>query len=449
MSSRSKQEQMKSLSHNKILSALALSLVLISSLCPWTEALESTGAAAGAPSTGQSAPAVSSNALDQQLDKFQKEIDDNTLSVDEFQKLADLAGKNPTNSRAHLLCGRGFDLQGLPDQAVAEYEIADKYGPKDPEAIAAMLHNVLAKGAGEAANALLNSAIKRFPNNPEILFMIGKRLKENRHPEQAGKALVQAYKLGKKVQGLPSELGDMLVDQDPQKAIALAKEDLASNPDFAPALIVLAKGLMLQGKYEPALGPLKKLYKQSAANQETTAMYLRSLFWCGDYKTALEPALYCLRSDAQFVTTDLRSATTLAKVASNLPASYVSSSLQYFYEQTDKVGVPVAPPFHYYVGRMFFRQYRFPQAKAELLHYLDADPNSALTMWMLGYIAENSDHDYKAALQYYRLAHALLPNHAGITNTCLALEERMEDGQSDWAWCLRNWLYSRFSWGQH
>ena len=72
---------------------------------------------------------TSKSALDLELAKFQKLLDDKTLSEAQFQELGALAAKNPVNARAHLLCGRGYDLLGLPDEAVQEYKLADQYGP--------------------------------------------------------------------------------------------------------------------------------------------------------------------------------------------------------------------------------------------------------------------------------------------------------------------------------
>ena len=341
------------------------------------------------------------------------------------------------------------DLQGLDDQAVEQYKIADKYGPKDPEAIAAILHNVMARGAGEAANTLLNSAIARFPNNPDILFLIGKRLKENNHGMEASRVLIKAYQSGAKVKGLPSELGDLIVMQDPERAIALAKEDLAGNPNFAPGQMVLAKAEMRLGNFQLALSPLKKLFEQAPTNPDVSMMYMKSLFWCGDYQTALEPALYCLHNDATDLAAADKSAGTLSKLFSRISSGYVDSTLSRFYDKIEQDKTPVAPPFHFLLGRVFYQEHRYGQAKSELLHYLDSDPKNGDTLYMLGRIAELHDRDYDAALKYYRLAHAILPYHEGIAGATSSLEERMADRNSDWAWCLKDWLNSAFAWAQH
>jgi cytochrome c-type biogenesis protein CcmH/NrfG len=432
-------------------SGFGLCLVLFLSACPPLLALDSVpGEKAPAPEAAarptEDKPVGAKSALDAQLDQFQSAIDKNTLTMDEFQKLADVADQNPVNARAHLLFGRALDMQGLVDQAVKQYEIADKYGPKDPEAIAALLHNVLAKGSGEASNSLLNSAIKRFPNNPEILFMIGRRLREKHHDQEAGKAFSQAFKTGKKVPGLASAIGDLVLESQPQRAIAFAKFELADNPNFASALIVLAKAYMMEGHYQLAIEPLTKLYKMSPANDETTQLYLRALYWCGDYKTALMPAFYCMRHDAQWVAADNKTAGSLSRLFTHLPQKYCSETLQKFYEDTDKASLEVGPAFHYYVGTAFFRVHRYGDAKAELLKFYDSDSKSGQALMMLGYIAENYDHDNVLALKYYRMAHALLPLHPVIAANVLSLESRTGEGYNDWAWCLRNWFYTTFSW---
>lgn len=443
--------QLKMRSHKaSAVSSLALSLVLVQSLSQFALAVEAPVTkkpADSAPVTA--APSAGKSQLDAQLDIYEKDIDGKNLSEGDFQKLADLAAKNPTNWRVHLLFGRGFDLQGLNDQAVEQYRLADQYGPQDPQAIVQILSSMLAKGAGEAANEMLNSAIKRFPDNPEILYMIGRRLKENKHYIEAAKVLKQAYNSGHKVLGLPTELGDLLINQEPQKAVYLAKLDLASSPDYAPALILLSKGLVYMGNYELALPTLEKLYKQAPTHEDTTNMYVKCLFWCGDFKRALEPTFYWLRANSQYVVSELRPATTLATIMSHVSPEYAASALQNFYNQLERDKVPLPPPFHFFVGRIFFRQHHLAQAKAELLRYYDSDPKSAETLWMLGNIAENMDRDYDTALKYYRLAHALLPYNATITGACLNLEERAANLHNDWALSLRDWLYSAFSSGKH
>ena len=469
MSSRSAAEQNALVHRHRLLSQMALSLLAGLVFGPGAIALDGVKAAvpdakpaptaARSPSpdaqptpvnqAGTVKPAAVQSALDQQLEKYQKLIDDKSLSMDDFQKLAELADQNPTNSRVHLLMGRGFDLQGLSDQAVDQYKIADKYGPKDPEAIAAMLHNVMAKGAGEAANTLLNSAIARFPNNPDILFMIGKRLKENNHGIEASRILIKAYTSGVKVKGLPSELADLVVRQDPEKAIELAKEDLAGTPNYAPGLMALAKAEMRLGNFQLAVPPLGKLFEQAPTNSDASMMYFRSLYWCGDYQTAIEPALYCLRNDATDSAAAVKTASTIGLLFTRVPHSFVDSTLARFYDKIDQDKTPVLPPFHFLLGRVFFQQHRYGQAKAELLRYIDSDPKNAETLFMLGQIAELHDHDYATALKYYRLAHAILPYHPGIAGATSSLEERILDHNSDWAWCLKDWLASTFSWGQH
>lgn len=450
MSSRYAGMQDKKLSVRRPLPLLALSTGVLISLTGPLPVSAVGGDAAALKSPASAGKAITQeassgdSALDSQLDQYQKSLDDHTLTEAGVQKLAALAAKYPTNSRVHLLFGRAYDALGLADDAVEQYKIADKYGPKDPEAIAAILHNVLTKGGGEAANTLLNSAIERFPNNPKILYMIGKRLRENRHGYQAFKTLKQAYGMGQKVQGLPTELANMVVDREPRRAYEMAQEDLATNPDYAPALMLSSKALIFLGNYQQALGPLRKLFKQAPTNNEASMMYARCLYWCGDYRTSLEPSFYLLVNDSQFVVPELSSATNLAKVLSMMSGADGERALAHFYEKAEKEHVSIPGPFHYFIGRIFYRQNKYSEAKGELLRYLDIDPKSADTLFMLGNIAENYDHDYTLALKDYRLAHALLPLNPPMAAAALRLEQRETEVQNDWAASLRDFFYSIF-----
>jgi cytochrome c-type biogenesis protein CcmH/NrfG len=416
---------------------LSLSIILLQGFVPLSLAAapESTG---GAPA-GASAAA---SPLEDELRRYEAAIEKKTFSESDFQKLAKIASSNPTNARVHLVFGEAYDSLGLADEAVEQYKLADQYGPRDPEAICKILHNLLAKGGGEAANTLLNSAIQRFPDNPEILYLIGKRLKEERHFAQAGKVLVRAYKSGAKIKGLGSDLADLISAQEPFKAIAMIREDLSDNPDYAPGLIALAKALMSVGNYAQALDPLQKLFAQAPNNDESTQMYVRALFWSGNFKKALLPALYELKGEAQAAVSELPSATTLANICNHLSPSFVDAGLADFYQRCQLDKKMPLPPFHFFLGRIFFREYRLAEAKSELLQYLKADPKSAETLWMLGRIAEVHDHDYAQALSYYRYAHAILPYNPRIEGSQSSLEAKVEKGHSDWAWSLREWIYT-------
>ncbi|MBU6452519.1 MAG: tetratricopeptide repeat protein [Cyanobacteria bacterium REEB67] len=415
---------------------LSLSLVLMAGSWPLS--------LAAAPETAPK-PVVNSSAAgsstESDLRRYEAAIEKKTFSEADFQSLAKLAAGNPTNARVHLVFGEAYDALGLVDEAVDQYKLADQYGPRDPEAICKILHNLLGKGGGQAANTLLNSAIQRFPNNPEILYLIGKRLKEERHFAQAGKVLVRAYNSGARVKGLASDLGDLLITQEPFKAIAMIREDLRDNPDYAPGLLALSKALMSVGNYAQAVEPLQKLFAQAPNNAESTQMYVRALFWSGDFKRALLPALYDLKGEAQAAVSELPTANTLANICGHLSSSFVDAGLQDFYQRCQLEKKLPLPPFHFFLGRIFFRESRLAAAKSELLQYLKADPKSAETLWMLGRIAEVHDHDYSQALSYYRYAHAILPYNPRIEGSQSSLEEKLEKGHSDWAWSLREWIY--------
>jgi tetratricopeptide (TPR) repeat protein len=382
--------------------------------------------------------------IDLELNKYQADIDKRALSQENFEKLNQLVEQNPTNPRAHLVFGYAYDALGLVDEAVAQYKLADKFGPKDPEAIAAIIHNLSGKGGGEAANELLNDAIKRFPNDAKILYLIGKRLHEKHHDAQALKILIKAYQAGSKVPGLDSELAELLIARDPYKAIYLSGQDLKDNTDFAPALVSLSKAFMSVGSYNSAVIPLARLFALEPEHEETTKMYITSLFWQGDFKRALMPALYYLKLNSDFAVSEIPPSLMVANVISRVPNDFADAQLAEFYKRVAGASGKIPPGFHFFVGRIFFRQHRWAQAKAELNQFYNTDNKNGEVLWMLGRIAERGDHDYKAALNYYQLAHAALPYNGRVEASLNALQDRVEDGGNDWAFWFREWLTSTF-----
>ncbi|CAN5413872.1 hypothetical protein BH11CYA1_BH11CYA1_44340 [soil metagenome] len=374
------------------------------------------------------------------LRRIQSELDNRTLSQASQAELETLASKYPTNYKVHLYYGLVLDEVGLPEQAMAEFEAADKLGPKDPRATAGIMNHILARGDSSAATDLLNKALKRFPHSPEILFFMGKNFKEHRHFKEAQMVLDRAYKAGYKVKHLPAELAELYQENNPELALKLANEDLAQYPDYYLSLQVKAIALMAMGQYSAAVAPLKKLYEQSHVFGHSAEYYLRCLYWDGRYHEAVQPALYFLGMEAHAISGPLISAEVLSKIVSNLPNSDVEAQLAQFYEQLKKEKSLVRPAFHYYLATMFYNQGKAKLAKAEVDRLLEADPKSFEGLYLYGELQENYARNYPEALRAYQLAHALSPFNTDIDKAYIRMEAKLSMHSSDWASSFRDWI---------
>ncbi|HMW91978.1 MAG TPA: hypothetical protein PKE54_18275, partial [Candidatus Obscuribacter sp.] len=69
------------------------------------------------------------------LDKYQEKVEKRELTDQELSRLAELAQAYKDNARVHLVYGLALDLVGLNDQALEQFKLSDKLGPKDSQAV--------------------------------------------------------------------------------------------------------------------------------------------------------------------------------------------------------------------------------------------------------------------------------------------------------------------------
>jgi len=379
------------------------------------------------------------------LRRVQEELDGRRLTDASQRQMEELVGKYPSNYKLHLYLGLVFDELGLPDQAVAEYELADKLGPNDPRATAGIMNHILARHESQAATVLLEKSLKRFPNSPEILYFMGKNFKDNKHWYAAERVLKQAYDSGSKIKHLAAELGEMYEEIAPDKAIKLADEELAQYPKYPLALQVKAAALINQGKFEQAIVPLQNLYDQSPSYARTAEDLLRCRYWCGHYKAAMQPALYFLRKEAQYQGGPLVSAEVLSNMIRTMSASFIEEQLNQFYARLAKDKMNVRPAFHYYLADMLYKRNLPHTAKSELVKFLAEDPKSVDGLYLLGKLEENYAHNYTDALRYYEMAHAMSPYNLEINGAYTRMVEKQSFQSSDWARSFRDWLSRIFT----
>jgi tetratricopeptide (TPR) repeat protein len=378
------------------------------------------------------------------LRRIQAELDSRKLTEASQNELEALATKYPNNYKVHLYYGLVLDEVGLPEQAMAEFELADKLGPKDPRATAGIMNHILSRGDAAAAAQLLEKALKRFPDSPEILFFMGKNFKEHSHWSEAQAVLGRAYKAGYRVKHLPVELADLYTVSDPELALRLVNEDLALYPDYYLSLQVKGIALMNMGRFTEATEPLGKLFKQSPTFGRSAEYYLRCLFWDGRYRDALQPGLYFLGKEAQAISGPLVSSEVLSEIVGQLTTSNIEQNLAQFYEQLKTNKIQVSPAFHYYLATMFYKQGKVKLAKAEVDKLLEREPKSVEGLYLYGQLQENYGRNYKEALRAYEMAHALSPYNMAIDKAYIRMEERQAFRSSDWARALRDWLENLF-----
>ncbi len=385
---------------------------------------------------------VRADDLNAQAEHYHDLIDEKKLTEAQFNELAKLAVANPTNAKLQLAYGLALDFAGLPEEAEERFALADKYGPKDPMALVNLLRHLLSKGDQSAARSILEQAMKRFPDSPDVALIVGRALKENRNYVEAERVLARAYNMtpaDKRPLGLATHLAEVYVQTDPAMALRLIKEDLARNPDFFMAQSLAANSYANLGEYRKAITPLSKLFAKSGMWGNTSELYTRCLFWDGRYNEAIQPGLYFLAKTSGAMGGKLPAVPMLSVLFDHVSSKQAKAAIDQFYQRTAKEDV-VKPPFHYYLARALALSNRADLALNEINTFLTFDSSSFDAILFKAQLLENKLGEYDQALACYRLAHAILPYNAVCTNSLMRLEERIASRRTDLAWQFKDFF---------
>lgn len=379
------------------------------------------------------------------LRRIQHELNTGKLSQESVNQVAQLAEKYKDNFKTHLYYGLCLDEVGLPDEALAQFKLADQLGPRDPRGTVGILNHLLARGDQHAANLLLDEALKRFPNTPEINYFLGSVLKENGRYAEAEKVFTRAYREGHHIFRLPTELGELMQSKNPHLAIKLADEDLAQHPDYYRALQVKGVALMNLGAFALAVDPFRKLFEKDPAYGRFAEYYVRCLYWSGDYKNAVMPGLYYLAQQAQEPGGETPVEDVLVKLFRSGSADTDAKKIEQFYaaiaKSSPSVQAMVKPAFHFYLARCLERVPRAELAISEWQKYLASEPNSIAALYHLGLLMENHRHDYGEAQKLYSRAHGLAPHDEQINDAFERMQAKVSSpSASGWAQSVRDWL---------
>ncbi len=118
--------------------------------------------------------AAAATAFGAQLDAIEKKVEKDELGDEVYAQLDSIISKEPTNYRAHLYLGNCYSKLGLPESAIEEFKLATKYGPDQPKAFVELVKTQIRLGQMPAAMELLNEAQKKFPKDPDVLYLSGK-----------------------------------------------------------------------------------------------------------------------------------------------------------------------------------------------------------------------------------------------------------------------------------
>ncbi len=375
------------------------------------------------------------------LDKYQEKVEKRELTDQELSRLAELAQQYKDDARVHLVYGLALDLVGLNDQALEQFRLADKLGPKDSQAVVGIIHHLLSRGDKASARAMLDQALERFPNDANVLYVLGRTLLDDKHGQEAETVLWRAYGLPNRPVGVATSLAELILPYKPELAVKYAEEDLQRQSDHRLALAVLTEAYFNLGQYRKALGPAARIFAIDPFYRNCADLYARCLYWNGQYKEGLVPALYCLARQATYMGGNMPAAEVITQLAQKVSSKDLSQALDSFFQKTIGPGKDIVrTPFYYYLAQSLSRAGHQPQSLEQINSFLAADPRCVDAILFKGRLQETKLGDYQGALASYRLAHALLPYNAVCDQALVRLEERLSVRSSDLAWLLRDGL---------
>ncbi|MBP7860372.1 tetratricopeptide repeat protein [bacterium] len=363
--------------------------------------------------------------------RAQSEIDNNKLTEQTLAQLQSAVQSNDRDADAHLYLGLALERMGLKDEAYAQYALAVKYGPQNPDALVALVKKEIKQGHIPSAIQMLRSGLDKFPNNPEMLLIVGDYLIQNKQMDEARQVLETAFKVKEDIFGLPTSLGQIYLNGHQSRAVKLATMDLEKDPKFDRALRVRGVAYMMLGDYQRAIVDLKPVFENAPNVPAIAEGIFESYMSCKNYKEALRPGVFMVAFTAQPDIANARLQDKLVKLIEKLPLEFVQTQVASIEKEIDTKS-PM-PAFHLQLGQVYDKAGQYKLAMAQYKRAIEMDARYVQAYYQLGLDYESKTNDWTKALQCYQTAHFLRSWDEKIYLSYLRMLDRMHHRQNDLA----------------
>jgi len=384
---------------------------------------------------------VFANNADSALNRIEVQLTNGQVTQATLGEVAKIINREEGNYHAHIVMGDCCDYLGLPDQAVVQYKLAFKYAPNQPKACLSLINALDKTGQKTAAANILKQAEQKFPKDPNILLLAGNAsFRQGKYAEAESsyrKALEESVHSKEPVLGLPTALAALRLRAGRYRmAYNLAKIDLAIDPNLLKSNEIAGIAAMKAAQFERALPYLKVAFNHTSAPSLTVAFdYAQSLLWCGNYNEALIPALCSLTIAGDDHDRDT-AITAIKEISAHLSKRNVErAGLALRQSLVSKSAIA-----HSELAKICLDKGMVNRALTEAELASKYAPQSSECKYEVALILETYKHDYRKALTYLRLAHALAPNNDEISQHLMRLEDRLVVYDSDWSWQFKRWL---------
>jgi len=371
------------------------------------------------------------------LDRAQEQVDAGAVTGSTSQDLEKIVENDPKNARARLLMGECLQLIGLKEQALEQFKLALSYGPDYPPAYVGLVKELLREGQLGQARTLIQQAKAKFPKDHEIEFWLGNFYQSREQDTEAMRQYQEAAKSEKPIIGLGSAMGKIAFTSGKYfDAIVYANQDLRLKPKMPLANQIKGMALHEVGRFGEAIPPLAIAFNANAFNKDVSYAYAQSLYWKGDFKAALTPALMYLANTAHLNANDPKAKRLVSDVIARLPSEKVVSegitSVVLIYP------INKMPAYHFALGDVLDRHGYTRIAMREYETGLRFKPDFGRAWYRLGLDYESKDGNYEAALDCYKKARLYLPGDKQLVWQQTRLEDRLANRKDDLAWQIKD-----------
>lgn len=377
----------------------------------------------------------------------EKDIASNSVSDQTFKHLEKLLKADPTNSYTHLLLARCLELRGLLDLAEEQFQLTSKYN-NHLDLLMSRMKNAIKQGDMDEAQKVCHLVERQFPCDPAVVFLHAVAIQQGGDPGRAEPVYERLLKDGCRQCGVASALGAIRLNQDAfAEALQLAESDLKLNPDYFAAHIVKGNALASLGRTKEALPSLQKVFAYNPFQSSVTPRLAQLLYQQGDYRQALEPAMYSLmmaRSEQVYnqYASLLRRLLSLTTDAEGAAAAAAVGARE------DKRAN--AWQFHYSLGKIYEESKKPAEALDQYVIALKLNEKYPAALYRSGRIIEQHYADYVTALRYYQQADQMSRESKDVmpdrraTDAFVRLSARLKNRPRDLSWRLKDWLSRTF-----
>lgn len=373
------------------------------------------------------------------LEQAQKEVDSKKLTDRTFAQLQEFVQKNPTNSQAHITLGLALNDLGLTEDAAMQFELAVRHGADNPRALVELCKSQIRLGRVEAAIFVLNQGLEKFPNDPEMLYLVGDFLLKEKRIREAIAILKRAYEINPKIPHLPTAYGAAVMDTNPQMAAKLATEDLARYPKDERASRVRGFSYRRMGEYEKGARDLKIVFDLLPVMPNTSDALSDCYFYTGKYEKAVRPSVFLVAFTSFPDVEQSGNISKLVRVLRKLPEHTASRLVSKAEEEIDSRYKNKAD-YHYSLGKAYDQADLPNAAMEEYKKAIVMDSKYVRAYYRLGLDQELILRDYKTALANYDMAYKLRPWDKEVALAYDRLQDRLSNRKGDVAWKWKDWL---------